>query len=80
MLNENTRSRMAEATRLTKEGRLQEATAIIQGALGTPPVAPPEHEKVGHDFPIDVASRLVRETCDQIVSLVREGLGVAAKE
>ena len=34
MMNENIRARMAEATRLTQEGRLNEATAILQNALG----------------------------------------------
>ena len=58
-MNENIQARMAEATRLTQEGRLNEATALLQSALGNgaPPAgsgAVPE----GFDFPIDVTSRL----------------------
>jgi poly(hydroxyalkanoate) depolymerase family esterase len=59
-MNENIQARMAEATRLTQEGRLNEATALIQGALGDG--APPAGSGAGadgFDFPIDVTSRLV---------------------
>jgi poly(hydroxyalkanoate) depolymerase family esterase len=51
---------MAEATRLTQEGRLNEATALLQSALGNG--APPAGSGAGaegFDFPIDVTSRLV---------------------
>lgn len=62
MLNENVRSRMAEATRLTREGRLDEATAIIQGALGNSlPTAPAKAGKGAANAPIDVSSRLLRK-------------------
>ena len=59
-MNENIQARMAEATRLTQEGRLNEATALLQSALGSG--APPAGSgggAEGFDFPIDVASRLV---------------------
>jgi len=36
-MNEQQRAAMAAATRLTREGRLAEATALIQRSLGTPP-------------------------------------------
>jgi hypothetical protein len=50
---------MAEATRLTREGRLAEATAVIQNTLGgrfAPPEAPAETEE-----PIETARRAVNE-------------------
>ena len=59
-MNENIQARMAEATRLTQEGRLNEATALLQSALGNG--APPAGSGAGaegFDFPIDVTSRLV---------------------
>ena len=59
-MNENIQARMAEATRLTQEGRLNEATALLQSALGSG--APPAGSGAGaegFDFPIDVTSRLV---------------------
>ena len=58
-MNDHTQSRMSEATRLTQEGRLDEAMAVIRGALGGPSATignPPTT-----DAPIDVTSRLVRE-------------------
>ncbi|HKH11312.1 MAG TPA: PHB depolymerase family esterase [Rubrobacter sp.] len=62
-MSENMQARMAEATRLTQEGRLNEATAMIQSALGNN--APPAGSNTGadgFDFPIDVTSRLVGGT------------------
>lgn len=57
-MNENIQARMAEATRLTREGRLNEATALIQGALGNGlPTVSPNLEPNG---PIDVTSQLLR--------------------
>ena len=63
-MNENLQARMAEATRLTREGRLNEATAILQGgALGNaPPAASPNIGTVSAGGPIDVMSQLVKET------------------
>ncbi|MDQ3378186.1 MAG: PHB depolymerase family esterase [Actinomycetota bacterium] len=62
MMNGNIQARMAEATRLTQEGRLNEATALIQNALGNPSAASGDTTTVRHDRPIDVASRLIKET------------------
>jgi poly(hydroxyalkanoate) depolymerase family esterase len=63
MMNENMQARMAEATRLTQEGRLNEATAILQNALGNNvPSAGPNPGADGFNAPIDVTSRLVRGT------------------
>ena len=60
MMNENIKARMAEATRLTQEGRLNEATALIQGALGkNGPSAGSGPGADGFNAPIDVTSRLV---------------------
>src|SRR4028118_26572 len=60
MINENMQARMAEATRLTQEGRLNEATAILQSALGNNvPPAGPNPGADGFNAPIDVTSRLV---------------------
>jgi poly(hydroxyalkanoate) depolymerase family esterase len=63
MIDERMQARMAEAARLTQEGRLNEATALIQNALGnTAPAASPDAGAAGFDFPIDVSSRLVGGT------------------
>jgi poly(hydroxyalkanoate) depolymerase family esterase len=63
MMNENTQARMAEATRLTQEGRLNEATAILQNALGNNiPSAGSNAGADGFNAPIDVTSRLVGGT------------------
>lgn len=60
MLNENIQARMAEATRLTQEGRLAEATAVLQNALGNGmPAGNSDAGADGFDAPIDVTSRLV---------------------
>ena len=60
---------MAEATRLTREGRLAEATAAIQRALGgqlSPemysPLARPQTAQDGNEGPIETFSRVVDET------------------
>jgi poly(hydroxyalkanoate) depolymerase family esterase len=58
-MNEQMQSGMEEATRLTQQGRLDEATAAIQRALGgtfVPTGAPGG----SGDGPIDVTSRVVR--------------------
>ena len=60
MMNENMQARMAEATRLTQEGRLNEATAILQNALGNNgPSTGSNPGADGFNAPIDVTSRLV---------------------
>jgi poly(hydroxyalkanoate) depolymerase family esterase len=60
-MSDQIHSGMAEATRLTRQGRLNEATAAIQRALGGTFV--PTEEPGGSDNgPIDVTSRVVRRT------------------
>jgi poly(hydroxyalkanoate) depolymerase family esterase len=61
-MNNHTQNGMAEATRLTKQGRLEEATAAIQRALGGTyfPASSPGGSG-GADGPIDVDSWVVRE-------------------
>ena len=49
-MNKDMLARMAQATELTRTGRLAEATALIQRALGN--VAPP----AGHAAPSTTAS------------------------
>jgi poly(hydroxyalkanoate) depolymerase family esterase len=61
-MNDHTQNGMAEATRLTQQGRLEEATAAIQRALGGtyfPPSSP--GGSGGADGPIDVDSWVVKE-------------------
>src|SRR5215210_7030359 len=59
-MNDQMQSGMAEATRLTQQGRLDEATAAIQRALGGTFV--PTKEPGGSDEgAIDVTSRIVKE-------------------
>src|SRR5919202_2131993 len=61
--NDQMQGGIAEATRLTRQGRLDEATAAIQSALGgtfVPPKEPVSSD--GTDGPIDVTSRIVRRT------------------
>jgi poly(hydroxyalkanoate) depolymerase family esterase len=60
-MNGNVQSRMAEATRLTREGRLHEATALIQNTLGNAS-STTKPKTADDDRPIDVSSRLVGET------------------
>ena len=63
MLDGNIQARMAEATRLTQEGRLSEATALIQNALGNnTPSAGSNPRADGFNAPIDITSRLVGGT------------------
>jgi poly(hydroxyalkanoate) depolymerase family esterase len=62
-MNDQMQKGMAEATRLTQQGRLDEATAAIQRALGgtfVPATKP--GTSGGADGPIDVTSRIVKET------------------
>ncbi len=62
-MNNQMQDGMAEATRLTREGRLAEATALIQRALGGPlggafgPAASPD----GPSDPIEASSYVVDE-------------------
>ena len=61
-MNDQMHTGIAEATRLTQQGRLDEATAAIQRALGGT-FAPAAQEAPGDtNEPIEVISRLVRET------------------
>jgi poly(hydroxyalkanoate) depolymerase family esterase len=61
-MNDQMHTGIAEATRLTQQGRLDEATAAIQRALGGT-FAPAAQEGPGDtNEPIEVISRLVRET------------------
>src|SRR5215208_4161938 len=57
-INDQTQNGIAEATRLTQQGRLEEATAAIQRALGGTyfPASSPGGSG-GADGPIDVASQ-----------------------
>src|SRR5215212_4616330 len=58
-VNDQMQGGIAEATRLTQQGRLDEATAAIQRALGGTFVPTRRPEGSG-DGPIDVTSRIVR--------------------
>jgi hypothetical protein len=60
-MNEQMQSGMEEATRLTRQGRLDEATAAIQRALGGT-FAPNEELGRSGEGPIDVTSRVVRRS------------------
>ena len=61
-MNDQMHTGIAEATRLTQQGRLDEATASIQRALGST-FAPAAQESPGDtNEPIEVISRLVRAT------------------
>ena len=61
-MNDQMHTGIAEATRLTQQGRLDEATAAIQRALGGT-FAPAAQEGPGDtNEPIEVISRLVSET------------------
>src|SRR5215210_4234164 len=61
-MNDQMQNGMAEATRLTRQGRLEEATAAIQRALGGTFVPAREPGSSGDaNSPIDVTSRVVKE-------------------
>src|SRR5215218_2932105 len=61
-MNDHMHTGIAEATRLTQQGRLDEATAALQRALGGT-FAPAAQEDPGDtNEPIEVISRLVRAT------------------
>lgn len=60
-MNDQMQNAMAEATRLTQQGRLDEATAAIQRALGGTFVTPSEGSG-NADEPIEVTSRLIKAT------------------
>ena len=75
-MNDQMQSSMAEATRLTQQGRLDEATAAIQRALGGPAASPAGSG--GADEPIEVISRLVKKTQQgPTEGLSLSGLGAA---
>ena len=60
-MNDQMQNGMTEATRLTQQGRLEEATAAIQRALGGTFVPTPEPGSSGDaNSPIDVTSRVVK--------------------
>ena len=60
-MNDHTQNGMAEATRLTQQGRLGEATAAIQRALGGTHFPASSTGGSGGAGPIDVDSWIVRE-------------------
>jgi poly(hydroxyalkanoate) depolymerase family esterase len=60
-MNDQMQNIMAEATRLTQQGRLDEATAAIQRALGGTFVPSPEGPG-NSDEPIEVTSQLIKRT------------------
>jgi hypothetical protein len=60
-MNDQMQSGIAEAMRLTRQGRLDEATAAVQRALGGTFV-PTKQPGGSDDGPIDVTSRVVRKT------------------
>ena len=60
-MNDQMQNGMAEATRLTQQGRLDEATAAIQRALGGT-FAPWPEGSDNADEPIEVTSRLIKST------------------
>ena len=61
-MNDQMHTGMAEATRLTQQGRLDEATAAIQRALGGTFAPAAQEGPSDTNEPIEVISRLVRET------------------
>ena len=61
-MNEQMHTGIAEATRLTQQGRLDEATAAIQRALGGTFAPTAQEGPVDTNEPIEVISHLVRET------------------
>src|ERR671917_2154710 len=62
-MNDQMQNGMAEATRLTQQGRLEEATAAIQRSLGGTFVPAREPgSSGGTNSPIDVTSRVVKKT------------------
>src|SRR5829696_5093708 len=61
-MNDQMQNGMTEATRLTQQGRLEEATSAIQRALGGTFVPARDQEASGNAHsPIDVTSRVVKE-------------------
>ena len=62
-MNDQMQGGMAEATRLTQQGRLEEATAALQRALGGTFVPTTKPKDSGRpDRPIDITSKVVKET------------------
>ena len=61
-MNDQMHTGIAEATRLTQQGRLDEATAAIQRALGGTFAPAAQEGPSDTNEPIEVISRLVRET------------------
>src|SRR5829696_1428261 len=61
-MNDHMHTGIAEATRLTQQGRLDEATAAIQHALGGTFALAAQEDRGDTNEPIEVISRLVRAT------------------
>ena len=61
MINGHIHPGIAEATRLTQQGRLDEATAAIQRSLGGTFAPAAQEDTRETDEPIEVISQLVRE-------------------
>jgi poly(hydroxyalkanoate) depolymerase family esterase len=77
-MNDQMHTGMAEATRLTQQGRLDEATAAIQRALGVTFAPAAQEDSSDTNEPIEVISRLVRETPQDRRRTVVRRPGVAA--
>src|SRR6266581_7084824 len=58
-MNDHLQAAMAEATRLTRAGRLSEATATIQRALGSAPMAEAGSTPIPHVVDADLASTTI---------------------
>src|SRR5215212_8957648 len=61
-MNDHMHTGISEATRLTQQGRLDEATAAIQRALGGTSAPAAQEDPCDTTEPIEVISRLVRAT------------------
>jgi hypothetical protein len=61
-MNDHMHTGISEATRLTQQGRLDEATAAIQRALGGTSAPAAHEDPCDTTQPIEVISRLVRAT------------------
>jgi outer membrane translocation and assembly module TamA len=77
-MNDQMHTGMAEATRLTQQGRLDEATAAIQRALGVTFAPVAQEDSSDTNEPIEVISRLVRGTPQDRRRTVVRRPGVAA--
>ena len=61
-MNDHMHTGISEATRLTQQGRLDEAMAAIQRALGGTSAPAAQEDPGDTTEPIEVISRLVRAT------------------